>query len=167
MLNCEVEACPTGTLSATSVISTEGDSYIEVSRYASTSCGDNIGTYITTWTTAEDCWNLAQGQDWMPYAAGECATVNCDQSPCTWDPVAMEADVVAIFQWSNQCRLVCSGPSHPDRCSATETDDTHTLLYYRCGDGKVLNGMEECDDGNNEDGDGCSRWCTIEPTSSN
>jgi fibro-slime domain-containing protein len=30
-----------------------------------------------------------------------------------------------------------------------------------CGDGLVLN--EECDDGNNLDGDGCSSLCTVEP----
>ena len=32
----------------------------------------------------------------------------------------------------------------------------------RCGDGNLDPG-EECDDGNNLDGDGCSSQCTIEP----
>lgn len=32
-----------------------------------------------------------------------------------------------------------------------------------CGD-HILNGNEECDDGNNQDGDGCSGKCVIEPS---
>jgi len=33
-----------------------------------------------------------------------------------------------------------------------------------CGDGLQV-GTEECDDGNNKDGDGCSSECKIEPGS--
>jgi cysteine-rich repeat protein len=39
------------------------------------------------------------------------------------------------------------------------TDD-----FEKCGDG-ILQGNEQCDDGNNVDGDGCSAICTIEPPS--
>ena len=31
-----------------------------------------------------------------------------------------------------------------------------------CGDGRFLNITSECDDGNLEDGDGCSSHCTVE-----
>jgi fibro-slime domain len=39
--------------------------------------------------------------------------------------------------------------------------DGNAPCSSRCGDGIVLN--EECDDGNNTDGDGCSSGCKIEP----
>jgi cysteine-rich repeat protein len=36
------------------------------------------------------------------------------------------------------------------------------ILTYRCGNA-VLEGVEECDDGNNIDGDGCDEICRTEP----
>ncbi|MBI5041354.1 MAG: DUF4215 domain-containing protein [Gammaproteobacteria bacterium] len=35
--------------------------------------------------------------------------------------------------------------------------------YARCGDGVLVVPDEQCDDGNNIDGDGCSATCTLEP----
>lgn len=35
--------------------------------------------------------------------------------------------------------------------------------YARCGDGVLIVPDEQCDDGNNVDGDGCSANCTVEP----
>lgn len=43
-------------------------------------------------------------------------------------------------------------------CSGFDTSDCEGF----CGDG-IVNGDEECDDGNTEPGDGCSSECTIEP----
>jgi len=39
---------------------------------------------------------------------------------------------------------------------------TNTYVPY-CGDGEINQDWEQCDDGNNVDGDGCSAECTIEP----
>ena len=39
---------------------------------------------------------------------------------------------------------------------------TPTPVGPGCGDG-ITNGQEECDDGNRQDGDGCSANCTLEP----
>ena len=41
-------------------------------------------------------------------------------------------------------------------------DDNETDPVPFCGDGEVNQGVEECDDGNNDDGDGCSSTCMIE-----
>ena len=42
--------------------------------------------------------------------------------------------------------------THPDRC------------YEICGDGRKFNNDRGyCDDGNNQDGDGCSSECRVEP----
>lgn len=54
----------------------------------------------------------------------------------------------------------------PDTCSAIEGDDAGSLAVHvaceqRCGDG-TLDPFEECDDGNRDDGDGCSSTCTSE-----
>jgi cysteine-rich repeat protein len=35
---------------------------------------------------------------------------------------------------------------------------------FLCGDGAIVPGLESCDDGNNDPGDGCSQTCTIEPS---
>jgi cysteine-rich repeat protein len=37
-------------------------------------------------------------------------------------------------------------------------------LEALCGDGYLIQGVEECDDGNTNDGDGCTSNCTLEPS---
>lgn len=54
----------------------------------------------------------------------------------------------------------------PDSCERIGEDpsarlEAHVACEQRCGDG-TLDPAEECDDGNREDGDGCSATCTIE-----
>ena len=54
----------------------------------------------------------------------------------------------------------------PDTCGVIEADDSgalevHVACEQLCGDGD-LDGFEECDDGNMEDGDGCSSTCQDE-----
>ncbi len=52
----------------------------------------------------------------------------------------------------------------PDGGGAGDDDPpcTGVCLPEPCGDG-VVGGDEECDDGNAEDGDGCTHWCQEEP----
>lgn len=55
------------------------------------------------------------------------------------------------------------------RCPANTmcTADGTGCRYSDCGDGIVQEQeMEECDDGNRSDGDGCSKDCTLESGSS-
>ena len=54
----------------------------------------------------------------------------------------------------------------PTTCDALQMDEeaslaVHVACEQRCGDGTV-DPFEECDDGNREDGDGCSSTCTNE-----
>jgi len=47
-----------------------------------------------------------------------------------------------------------------------ETEEEFTLVNFLkpyCGDGEVNQASEQCDDGNNENGDGCDSTCQIEP----
>jgi len=48
-------------------------------------------------------------------------------------------------------------PSEPDPCTQLDKRDPSC-----CGNGRVELGFEQCDDGNNFDGDGCSSVCTLE-----
>jgi cysteine-rich repeat protein len=54
----------------------------------------------------------------------------------------------------------------PDACAEAQADEAgalavHVACEQRCGDG-VRDPFEECDDGNREDGDGCSSTCSVE-----
>lgn len=54
----------------------------------------------------------------------------------------------------------------PAMCDVAQADDAasisiHVACEQRCGDGTV-DSLEECDDGNQKDGDGCSSTCTVE-----
>lgn len=65
------------------------------------------------------------------------------------------------------------------QCLIPNAQDQHPVLLRRqclgssckaqcfgiCGDGVVVDGVEECDDGNLKDGDGCSTNCVIEEES--
>ena len=48
-------------------------------------------------------------------------------------------------------------------CDSHNAEDVmwFSLAYSSCGDA-VVDGVEECDDGNHSDGDGCSSACLIE-----
>ena len=49
-----------------------------------------------------------------------------------------------------------------DACGANPPPPTATPVGLRCGDGRA-DGLEECDDGGVESGDGCSSDCQLEP----
>ena len=53
-----------------------------------------------------------------------------------------------------ECGFTCTGGG----CGAVTTDTCSAT----CGDGVMSYYVEDCDDGNNEDGDGCSSECTVE-----
>ncbi|HIF92425.1 MAG TPA: DUF4215 domain-containing protein [Myxococcales bacterium] len=38
------------------------------------------------------------------------------------------------------------------------------IQAFLCDDGAIVPGLESCDDGNSDPGDGCSQTCTIEPS---
>jgi|GEM_PF-2244302 len=74
-----------------------------------------------------------------------------------------------VNQASEQCDAgqsngqVCV-PQYGGNCSYCSTECTNvTVTGPKCGDG-VLNGNEQCDDGNIVNGDGCSSVCQIETT---
>jgi cysteine-rich repeat protein len=72
---------------------------------------------------------------------------------------------------NHNCDIQCGGcasnedcedqdPYTADACNLNTCQCEHGPIPY-CGDG-IKNGDEQCDDGNNQNGDGCSATCTIE-----
>jgi len=55
-------------------------------------------------------------------------------------------------------------PRLAPRAGCTAHRGMKCIKDIACGDG-VLNGTEECDDGNTDVGDGCSGLCHLEPFS--
>ena len=75
------------------------------------------------------------------------------------DPVATKPVVVAV---RSNITAVVSQDSLCSEDNAAMTNFTGTLLCPVCGDGVLYLATEDCDDGNNASGDGCSPTCTIE-----
>ena len=46
-------------------------------------------------------------------------------------------------------------------CTDVETEQSQCNAV--CGDGKMQMAVEQCDDDNTDNGDGCSDTCTVEP----
>ncbi|HVW25340.1 MAG TPA: DUF4215 domain-containing protein [Polyangiaceae bacterium] len=53
--------------------------------------------------------------------------------------------------------------SGPKSCSGSSDDPSCPMAPPGCGDGKINQSSEECDDGNAVPGDGCSGVCKLEP----
>jgi len=84
--------------------------------------------------------------------------VDCsDGIACTVDSCA---GVAGCFNDPDNFLCDDSDPNTLDECSIADGGCVNTPIAF-CGDGIVDPG-EECDDGNNDDGDGCSATCTVE-----
>ena len=63
----------------------------------------------------------------------------------------------------------CSGPSESECLSCTvplylnaTAPAAAKCISPSCGDGRVLGPGEDCDDGNDVEGDGCNKQCKVE-----
>lgn len=158
-LECASVGCPAHVTSATCVgkgaFGREfASAYFLLHTTGRTSCSGRIGDYVGSWNDAGgalDC--LYHRDDWMPSV--ECGDADSSSHPTTFTEEVLYADIIGVFKWSGQCRWLCQS----NGCSISSGSYP---IDYKCGDGKVLHGLEECDDGNNEDGDGCSAFCMTE-----
>ena len=65
------------------------------------------------------------------------------------------------------CKTDCSAAKDTHTCSGGDVNGPSICLENipnSCGNAVYGNVGEGCDDGNNDDGDGCSRVCKVEPT---
>lgn len=103
--------------------------------------------------------------DMMPL---EASTYSCYYPPdCNSENLEVDIDGISI-------PLILSGPINdfcgnkivlsPEECDDANIDVNDTCiscLDAECGDGYLLQGVEQCDDGNANNGDGCENSCTI------
>ena len=92
-----------------------------------------------------------------------CASVACtNATSCSWNDTILTNDEIAVsYSYDlHTCNYIC----YSLHCVALHSTlgDPSTLLHYKCGDGVVFEGAEECDDGNTVSDDGCSQFCIIE-----
>jgi len=116
--------------------------------------GEYVFSFVYFMGTSNDPWN-------------EDFSVECGGKTYTF-PDTVEDDP----DWRTKT-ILCDFDAGVNNVTFTSLDDgsvgiemfgAHTCdpLPPECGNG-VLEGDEQCDDGNNEDGDGCSANCTVEP----
>ncbi len=111
---------------------------------------------------------------------GTLATVVCEESDAGDDPFHYGVTVAAAALYTDTCddlhtltEWYCLDGSavqvtHPCPVECQTVDFFYQESPWRagqclhgCGDG-ILDGQEECDDGNLDDGDGCSMRCVLE-----
>jgi fibro-slime domain-containing protein len=139
-------------------------------------CGDGTQTFD------EDCDN---GDDNDDLAYGGCTTT-CTRGPSCGDGILQAANeecddgtnLTPYSSGSAGCAPGCKlgaycGDAQVDSLFGEQCDDgvnaggyngctSQCLLGPRCGDGELLKGTEQCDDGNLVTGDGCSSVCELE-----
>ena len=125
-------------------------------KAAGTACGDGSDTTCTSPDTCDgsgacDENHAADGTECRGSEAACDAVETCSGGACPADgdePDGTACDDANPLTDGESCEVgVCA-------CAPGECD-------YNCGDG-TLDAAEECDDGNNQDGDWCSSLCTIE-----
>lgn len=94
-------------------------------------------------------------------------TCSCPSPTPTPEPVCGDGQVEGeeVCDLGGQNGLPCQ-PEYGQSCQyCTALCQWETVTGGFCGDGVLNETYEECDDGNNQDGDGCSAACLVEPGS--
>ncbi len=95
-------------------------------------------------------------------ALGEVAVAECEAFDVDGDGrVTVSELILAVRAALDACVADTATPTQTSAPTATPTN-TRTLVPVTCGD-TAAEGVEECDDGNLLDGDGCSAGCELEP----
>jgi len=69
-----------------------------------------------------------------------------------------------MFSWKMLLCIMIAlarGEDPQDFCPIDDSPHDVQLVERYCGDG-IINGIEQCDDDNNDNGDGCSSTCRVE-----
>eukprot|EP00961_Rhodomonas_salina_P037329 501695-Rhodomonas_salina.1 len=176
--NCTVERgwiCRYGSLDGPDVcVPLCGDGYRLESEQSVTDCddgntidGDGCSFYCTiecgfvcaqaiavNGSSADVC--IAQCGDGIRANTEECDDGNSDD----YDGCSASCIIEDLAGW--QCTMPSCSQSECS-CGWNCSDDTGALCTSSCGDGILAsNSVEQCDDGNFVNGDGCSDACTIE-----
>ena len=94
-----------------------------------------------------------------------CRVREVEAGPAEVDDCAADAREDFLGAWADAAQTDCATSASSGEEAAAridrEIDESASRLVVRCGDGAVA-GFEECDDGGDEDGDGCSANCRLE-----
>ena len=98
---------------------------------------------------------------WTCPAGSVCRPTKCGDSIRVGTETCDDGNAVSDDGCSSQCRLETPGPTEGDgwMCPTVGQPCVRTT----CGNG-IPEGSEQCDDGNNDTGDGCSPYCRKEPS---
>jgi cysteine-rich repeat protein len=99
---------------------------------------------------------LAPGTHWLSIQANQ-PNVPAGE----WGWVQRVGQNNSVFVWRNPGNGFLSGCTSFSHCGAANPDLAFSLTGSACGDG-VIEGNEQCDDGNLVSGDNCSATCQIE-----
>lgn len=102
---------------------------------------------------------------WDPFATSffnmqEDGTMNLG-STTNWDGLTATVDISGIPVGTEVTLFFDLIGADADTAGGLRLDNVFALEPIGCGDG-FIEGIEECDDGNPDDGDGCSSTCTVE-----
>jgi cysteine-rich repeat protein len=161
-ISCSDFTCPDNTLAAFCL----GDgfpqygadkTYIIINRRGTSLCeydvdSSNAGEYVSSFSTWQNCLNYNDVD-----GSTRCQGTASGDLNATDDMLALSR-VQPDYGGTDLCLWQCSSRN----CSFTPSSTGIHDLYYKCGDGKVADGIEECDDGNNRNNDGCSPTCMLE-----
>ena len=160
-----VDTCPTATLATVGEAVITGNSCDAGDIDVSASCGstNDGGDYAVeftapgTGTFTFDTSNDARGFDTVLYARDACGGT---ELACNDDTDGVASEISLELTSGETVVIYVSG--FGSACGDFALDVAFEgVAVDVCGDG-VVSGSEECDDGNTEDGDGCSAGCNIE-----
>jgi cysteine-rich repeat protein len=112
-------------------------------------------------------WERSMNSGWSSWMLGLGWLAACGDSAFELPPTTMESPVFEVDSGPDR---VAPCDEAPDGTPCGSGSDYHCVfsvcLQNVCGDQVVVSGDEECDDGNELDGDGCDARCRREPATS-
>ena len=118
--------------------------------------GFNFG--VSKWQCESDSWSIDEEEVAGTSVTGTCSLADWDVGSSGADGIVVKAGSTvhyAVEDTSGTVEQSSPDISHITFCGYEEEEP-------ECGNG-IVEGDEECDDGNNDDGDGCSAECEEEP----
>src|SRR5262249_33190906 len=129
------------------IVKDDGRTFLARSAVAPAACPDFVAT---TTTTTE-----------APTTTTAAPTTTTTEAPTTTTPSSTTATSETTTTTPRTTTTTPQPTTTATETTTTTTETTTTTTVPVCGDG-IVNGTEECDDGNNAFCDGCTPTCQIE-----
>ena len=170
---CEVQQPDTGTIEVCKYEDKDGDGNPDY-EYSKASTWDKIWSSIIKIAHAMMMPSYPLG-GWTINVTGQTPQTTDAEDGCTTFTVpygTYEISEDSQTNWTQTYPTDCGG-SPVNHSVTINSEHTYEMVYFLnhytapyCGDGVVNQCSEECDDGNNDNGDGCDEYCKTESTGS-